>query len=126
MRICFVVFAAVLFLTSCTYEKVEVSEPAEDTSTVCDTSLVTYTKDIEPLLLQHCGTDNECHSTSLSTNDTPLDSYELDTLFAGTGQLLNSVTSQNGNPPAMPKNGDKLSECDVNKIRAWINQGMIR
>ncbi len=125
MRSCIGVFILMSFLFSCTYEKAEVPEVvAVDTTFVCDTADVTYTKDIQPLLLLHCGTDNECHRAIDNQSDVPLDTYELDTLFAGTGQLLNSITSQNGNPPAMPKEGDKLTECDVNKIKAWINQGM--
>jgi hypothetical protein len=125
MRIGFSYLVVLLCISSCTYEKAEVIIPViQDTISVCDSSNITYSQDIQPLMLQHCGTDNACHSTALSTNDTPLDSYELDTLFAGTGQLLNSITSQNGEDPKMPKDGDKLSECDVNKIRAWINQGM--
>lgn len=121
------VFSALFFFTSCTYEKVEVVVPVIDTTTVCDTSAITYTKDIQPLMLLHCGTDNGnvCHNLDAGS-EFPLNTYEFDTLFAGTGQILTSITSQNGEEPKMPKEGDKLSECDVNKIKAWINQGMVQ
>jgi hypothetical protein len=32
---------------------------------------------------------------------------------------------QNGTISAMPKGGGKLSDCDINKIRSWLNKGML-
>jgi len=36
--------------------------------------------------------------------------------------LLSAIT-QDGSVPPMPQSGGKLSDCNINKFRAWINSG---
>jgi hypothetical protein len=38
------------------------------------------------------------------------------------GDLMGTITHAAGFP-AMPQGGTKLSDCNINKIRAWINRG---
>lgn len=126
MRICFFIFASLLFFASCTYEKMEVPPLVNaDTTTVCDTLMVTFTEDIKPLLTTNCGTEKDCHRTDANQSDVPLVTYDEVLIFVGTGQLLSSVT-HDGNAAEMPKDGDKLSDCNINKIKAWINQGTVQ
>ena len=107
---------------SCTYEKAEDPEPIPVVE-VCDTIAVTYTNTIQALLIANCSIDNDaCHSSNAV--DFPMDNYTWAQTWASTGQMLSAVT-HDGNAEEMPQNADKLDDCKINKIRAWINQGMI-
>lgn len=105
--------------SSCLYDKLEEMENIAP----CDTSDVTYTKDIKPLIATNCGPDNSCHQLDGSDSEIPLVSYEPVKGVAETGQLLGAVTHDVNYEP-MPKDADKLSECNINLIKAWINQGL--
>jgi len=37
--------------------------------------------------------------------------------------LMGSV-KQDGTASNMPKGGSKISACEINKLEAWVNQGM--
>ncbi len=116
------------WLTSCTYEKAEDMEPgAGDTllAEVCDTSVITFTASLKPLFISKCGTDNSsCHQDENSTSGIPLLEYPSVVGQVDVGKLLSSVT-RDGNAEEMPQNENKLDDCSINKIRAWINQGMV-
>ena len=98
---------------------------AKNEPTDCDpdTTHVTYAKDIAPLLTTDCGTNSSCHRQNNSDSEISLVNYNDVTAVALTGQLLSSVT-HDGNAEPMPSGGQKLSDCKINKIRAWINQGL--
>lgn len=88
-----------------------------------DTSNVTYVKDIAPLMTTDCGTNTSCHRQNNSDSEISLVSYDDVTAVVVTGQLLSSVI-HDGNAEPMPYGGQKLSDCKINKIKAWINQGL--
>jgi hypothetical protein len=88
-----------------------------------DTTFVTYTKDMAPLMTTHCGINTSCHRQTNSDSEISLVSYDDVKAVAITGQLLSSVT-HDGNAEPMPFGGQKLSDCNINKIKAWINQGL--
>jgi len=93
----------------------------------CDSTNVTFTKHIEPILIQYCGTtDNSCHSSTNTNSNPSLGSYADDSLLVSldNGQLLLSSLTHDGTATPMPISGGKLSECKINKFRAWINQGL--
>ncbi len=126
------IFMLILFFASCYYDNVDEMHPDKGLTESCDpadTIAVTYTKHIKPLLDQHCGTfDNACHSASVSGgNNNPFDSYANmvnAVTFDGGVQLIKSITQEDPfNTPVMPRNASKLSDCKINKFKAWINQG---
>ena len=105
--------------TGCYYDKAELTYPS-NTSVTCDTSAVKYSVDILSIMSANC---NACHSgTATAGGGIKLDSYTGLKAYATNGQLLNSIL-QNGIVAAMPQGGGKLSDCDINKVRAWINNG---
>jgi len=110
-----------LTFVSCKHD----SEMAKNELPDCDpdTKYVTYTKDIAPLLTIECGTNSSCHRQNSSDSEISLVSYDDVTAVAVTGQLLSSVI-HDGNTEPMPYLGQKLSDCKINKIKAWINQGL--
>jgi hypothetical protein len=115
------IVCATLLLSSCLYSNLEEMYPQEEVC-ITDTVDVTYTKDILPLLTDNCGTNNTCHQTSGNLSDVPLDTYADLNNVVVTGQLLSSVL-HDGNAAEMPKGQAKLKDCQINKVKAWINQG---
>lgn len=110
----------VLFSPGCYYDNNEDLYPQQP----CDTTNVTYSATIAPIISNHC---YACHSNSTAATSgsgiswegyANLDGY-LD-LFSGT--LLGAIRHENGFLP-MPKDAPKLSDCDIRKIEIWISQG---
>jgi mono/diheme cytochrome c family protein len=119
MKFILSIILIVIIFSGCYYDKAELTYPA-NTSVTCDTSAVKYSVDILSIMSANC---NSCHSgTATSGGGIKLDSYTGLKTYATNGQLLNSLL-QNGIVAAMPQGGAKLSDCDINKVRSWINNG---
>jgi hypothetical protein len=56
------------------------------------------------------------------TNGVDLDGYANLKARAANGDLTGVITHAAGYPP-MPGDGGKLSDCEINKIKAWISRG---
>ena len=110
---------SLLALSSCTYDSLEELKKVE----VCDTTKVTFNKDIVPLMQQKCGVNSSCHSATGSDSDVSLANYDDVTAVVSTGQFLGAVTHDSNYKP-MPKEQGLLEECKINTIKAWINQGL--
>jgi hypothetical protein len=109
----FFLFIAVIS-EGCTYDK-----PFLNSSVVCDTAIVTYSGTVNPLLTTYC---TGCHSGGNTPQGIRIDSYSAVKVIVANGKLLGSITYSPGFSP-MPKNGAKLSNCDIGKIRKWITAG---
>lgn len=106
---------------SCYYDKTQVQYP----STTCDTTNVSYNIDIVNILNASC---QGCHKGSSSSSGINLYDYATIKSLALDGKyiygsLVSSVSYQGGNPNPMPQGENQLPECDINKIRAWVNLG---
>jgi hypothetical protein len=99
-------------LTGCYYDKEDALYP----SPPCDTSAVTYSQTIAPIMTAHC---NVCHNASLSGHGVITDNYDDLSIPAKNGQLWASV-SRTGSYP-MPKDNDQLSACELEKIKIWVD-----
>jgi hypothetical protein len=115
LRLLLVTLAISPILTGCYYDKESELYP----STTCgDTVLVTYTQSIVPIMVANC---NVCHSAVVASGGVVTDSYSPLTVVAGNGALWASVNHENAFP--MPQGLDKLSVCDLTKIKKWIDAG---
>ncbi len=108
-----------LLLISC-------SKSSEDTLTTpmppaCDTVNMTYTANVQPILQANC---YSCHGNGGASGGINLDTYENVKIVAANGELIGTITHAAGHSP-MPKGGSKLSDCDINIIKDWINRGML-
>ena len=88
---------------------------------------VDFGKQIAPIIEQHCV---RCHSPGNSKGDVSLatldDLKSNEYVVAGDADgsyLIELVTSQDGEPPAMPKEAKPLSDDEVALLRQWIEQG---
>jgi hypothetical protein len=124
MKYVLIVFLLSVFLalglSSCYYDKESQLYPF---SSNCDTLNVTYSVTIKTIL-QNGGCFG-CHTTpAASGGNIPLDTYSGVQAVAQNGKLLGSISHSPGFSP-MPQNGGKLTNCDITKVRAWINKGML-
>lgn len=105
---------AAVILNSCYYDN---EEELYGNQQQCDTTNVTYSADIAPLMTSSC---NGCHSGAGAAAGIATNSY--DQVVANIDRISGAINHKPGFS-AMPQNGSKLSDCDLNKFAAWINSG---
>jgi len=85
----------------------------------CDSTNVTYTTSINPIVQNWC---IGCHGGSNPANGTSLETYADVVACANSNRLMGALLHQSGFYP-MPKGGESLSTCDINLFQKWINLG---
>lgn len=119
----FLVCAAVISIvtTSCSKSN-EVTESGKSDTTGsagCDTVNMKYSNDVQPIIKANC---YSCHGNGQAEGGVNLDTYSSVKHYADNSSLLGVITHAAGYPP-MPQGAEKLSDCDINKIKAWIARG---
>lgn len=114
----FCLFGISISLTSCYYDDEETLY-ALVTPPACDTTAVTYTNSVIPILELEC---YGCHSGSAPGGGYILNTYSGLSVAVNDGSLLGSI-SHDAAFSNMPKGGNQLLECDIQIIQTWINQG---
>lgn len=104
---------AVLFVTSC--------DPEEPMVDLCDDQGMTYTDDIKEIFDMTCATSG-CHDSNATMTIGSLSNYDNAVAFVAFGRILGSINQEDGFS-AMPKVGSKLSDCNIDKITNWVNNG---
>jgi uncharacterized membrane protein len=107
-----------VFVLSCTKSSMEaIAGPV-----ICDTSAVSYTNDVVPILQEYC---YNCHGAHVSADGGGiiLEGYGNLANYADNNQLSGDISAASGYT-AMPYGNPKLPSCQLNKILAWINQGI--
>ena len=85
----------------------------------CDTTNVKYSTHIKPLIQNSC---QGCHSGVAPSGGIDLATYTGIKAVADNGKLYGSISHLTGYSP-MPKNGNKLSDCQISMVNIWINSG---
>jgi len=106
-----------LIFVSCYYDNEEALYPA--LSNTCDTTNVTYSGTIVPILNNSCLT---CHSKASTGGSILLNTY--DEVVASAPRLTGSIKQLSGYSP-MPKNGGKLKSCSITQWDIWVRNGML-
>ena len=132
MKKIFVCLSAItLFIIGCSKTNEEAESRASTgntggTTNNCDTVNMKYAANIQPILQANCVS---CHNVNKANGGVMLDSYaSVKTVAAdsppnnATSSTLVSVITHRSGYPAMPYNRPKLSDCDINKIKAWISR----
>lgn len=88
-------------------------------ATGCDTKKVTFGKVIKPILDKNC---TGCHSGTSPSANINLALYNGVAAIAKSGSLYGSI-SHSLSYSKMPKNASKLDQCDIDKVKAWIDAG---
>ncbi|MCB0841401.1 MAG: c-type cytochrome [Bacteroidetes bacterium] len=87
----------------------------------CDTTNVSFSGFVDPLLTTYC---KGCHTGAGASGGVNLGNHAGVVSAANSGRLYGAIAHQNGYVP-MPQGGDPLPDCDVQKIKAWIDQGAL-
>ncbi len=85
----------------------------------CDTTTVTYANSIEPIMSSFC---TGCHSGASPDGGIDLSNYDGVSSAANSGALFGSVNHETGYSP-MPYGGAWLPQCQIDKIRIWVDAG---
>lgn len=85
----------------------------------CDTTNVSYSGFIAPLLATNCV---GCHSGGAPSGGITLNTHAGVQAVANNGRLLGAITWANGFQP-MPRGSAQLPSCSIDKIKAWIQDG---
>ncbi len=85
----------------------------------CDTLNVTFSGTVWPLMQTWC---TGCHTGSNAGGNIHIENYNDVVAIANNGKLMGTITHTSGFS-AMPKNADKLSDCQIAEIRIWIEDG---
>jgi hypothetical protein len=86
----------------------------------CDVTNVTYAGTVQPLL-QSSGCLG-CHSGAGPSGNISLEGYNNVRAVALTGKLFGAINHSPGFSP-MPKGGNRMTACNISKIKAWIDAG---
>ncbi len=87
----------------------------------CDTVNMTYSADVVPILQASC---YSCHGNGQKDGGIALGTYADVKIQTDNGALLGGITHAAGYVP-MPLGGAKLSDCNIDKIKDWINRGAV-
>jgi hypothetical protein len=107
-----------LFFVSCYYDNEEALYPSLNNS--CDTTNVTYSGTIAPMLNSYC---TGCHSGSPPSGGISLTSFANVQAVTSSGLLMNALTG-NGVPiMPLPPSGS-LPTCKIGQLQIWVRNGI--
>jgi mono/diheme cytochrome c family protein len=85
----------------------------------CDTATFSYSAAINTMMVTYC---TGCHNASLTGGGYDLSNYNGVKLAVVNNRLLGTIAHAPGFS-AMPKSGNKLSDCQVTQVQKWIAAG---
>jgi len=119
-----VLLSLVLTTSNCTYKNAQEVFPIDTSG--CITVNMSFKNDIQPILIANCYSCHSVQNSSLGLGYV-LEGYANDTLYVKPGlvpTIYQNVSDANVNDfYHMPKGLPSISECEIIKIKAWIDQG---
>lgn len=103
-----------VLLTSCTKDN------KEDVFGICEPENISFSDDIIPIFETKC---TSCHGGADPKGGIDLKVYSEVKDLVDDGKLMPSITKQ-GEFPMPPSAGNSLSECHIETIKTWINEGI--
>ena len=94
-------------------------EQCDSNTQACDTSMVSFSNFVKPLILKNC---LGCHSGNTPSGGLNLENYTGIEILAKNGRLFGAINHDTGFVP-MPQGSGKLAQCDIDKIKSWIDAG---
>jgi Planctomycete cytochrome C len=85
----------------------------------CDTTVFTFSGAVSPLMNTYC---KGCHNPASLGGGIDLSTYATVKVQALNGKLMGSITHASGFS-AMPKGGNKWSDCQIKQVQKWITSG---
>ncbi len=98
---------------------IKMGAPNSSNCNDCDTVNYTYSGRIAPTLQTWCV---GCHNSSNTGGSIDLSSYAGVASSVASGSFMGSINHVSPYSP-MPQNGNKLSQCEIDAIQKWVNNG---
>lgn len=101
-----------------------INEGAKNTTNcnnTCDSNQFKYGANISIIINSYC---TGCHSGTAASGNIDLSTYNTVKIQATNGRLVGAVTHAAGYS-AMPKNANKLSDCQITQIKKWVTAGAL-
>lgn len=101
-----------------------INEGAKNTTNcnnTCDSNQFKYGANISIIINSYC---TGCHSGTAASGNIDLSTYNNVKIQAANGRLVGAVTHAAGYS-AMPKNANKLSDCQITQIKKWVEAGAL-
>ena len=114
------IIALIFAVSSCYYDKEYLLYGGANNAPCTDTTTVTYTQKVVPLLQQFC---YSCHIGSFPSGNQLMGTYAADKAMAQNGKLYGTMNHVSGFSP-MPKGMAKMTNCQIATIKKWIDAGM--
>lgn len=87
----------------------------------CDTVNVSYKTDVSPILENRC---YNCHANNTTNSIYEFEGHSDLLAIIATRNFLGAIKREAG-VLAMPLGGDKIPDCEISIIEAWITQGKL-
>jgi uncharacterized membrane protein len=87
----------------------------------CETDNVSFASFVKPILDLYCV---GCHSGNPPSGGIDLSNYQGVKAVADNGSLIGAINWTAGFSK-MPKNGDQLPDCEIDKIKSWVDAGAL-
>lgn len=112
----------IVIMAGCYYESEEKLYPVKPDA--CELTNVTFSKTIKPILQENCF---RCHSNLNYLNKgggIKLENHADIKAMVESGKLMGAVKHESDFIP-MPEDGGKLTECEINKLQKWVDNGIL-
>ena len=96
------------------------SECNTNPNTGCDTTNITYSKTLMPIMQNYC---LGCHNNSQAQGNVNLQGYDNVKKYMLAGSFMGSIRHESGYV-AMPSAVIKLSDCNIKQFQKWFEAGM--
>ena len=106
---------AVLLWNSCIYESKDELRPSR-----CQTANMSYADSINPILVNYGCVS--CHNSNFSSGGVNLDGYSNVKFNVDNEAMIKSIRHEMGFS-AMPPSSPKMDQCDIDRIKSWIQDG---
>jgi mono/diheme cytochrome c family protein len=113
----FLLLITSISIVACSTDVDEVINPGD----TCDTDDVSFQDDVLVMFNNSC---NGCHNASSNFGGITLDNHTDVVTVVDAGRLIGAVRHDAGFS-AMPQGGAKLSDCNIDKISAWVSDGAL-
>lgn len=89
----------------------------------CDTTGMTYNSDIKEIFDNTCAFSG-CHDMDSALSIGSLNDYDNSVAFVEMGRMIGAINhDETFKPMPYPLGSAKMSQCNIDKITAWINNG---
>ena len=115
-----IAFVALSLVNSCSYDNEEHLYGIQ----ICDTLSMSFESDIAPIINEHC---TSCHGGETPSAGLSLMNYNELIVSANddtNSGIINRIQRTEGEVGAMPTTY-RLSHCQIEYIKAWVNQGAL-